>query len=219
MKNSIITMENALDRLSEIKPSSAKKIEIYAQRCYHDFMNPGIIEWWKSKRNDKDVVRSITRPFYDLVHSCSIPTGLITRTAFEKLQSNKKFVATKDHCFRPQNTYQYMLDNRESFCEFSTFRKWYIMCCSTVLVVGKENDRLSLEGIDNRRGKYIIKVLTDQQYIHAGLDLYSYSTDREWKDRTLTLESNLIAAPKDLLEYEKKFLVSNQTSPLMEFMK
>jgi len=205
MKKSIITMEHALDRLSEIKPSSAKKIEIYAQRCYHDFMNPAIIDWWETKRNDKDIVRAITRPFYDLVHACSISTGLITKTAFEKLQSNKKFVPTKDHCFRPQNTYQYMLDNRESFCEFSAFRKWYIMCCSTILVIGKENDRLSLEGIDNRRGSYIIKVPTDQQYIRAGLDLYSYSAHREWKDRTLELESNLIVAPQELLEYEKKF--------------
>ena len=198
-------MEDALDRLSEIKPSSAKKIEIYAQRCYYDFMNPAIIDWWKTKRKDKDVVRAITRPFYDLVHACSISTGLITKTAFEKLQSNKKFVATKDHCFRPQNTYQYMLDNRESFCEFSMFRKWYIMCCSTILVVGKENDLLSVEGIDNRCGSYIIKVPTDQQYIHAGFDLYSYSTHSRWKDRTLKLESNLIDAPQELLEYEKKF--------------
>ena len=197
-------MEHALDRLSEIKPSSAKKIEIYAQRCYYDFMNTDIIDWWQNNRNDKDIVRAITRPFYDLVHACSIPTGLITKTAFEKLQNNKKFIATKDHCFRPQNVYHYMLDNRESFCEFSTFRKWYVMCCSTILVVGKENDRLSLDGIDNRRGSYIIKVPTDQQYIRAGLDLYSYGVQREWKDRTLELESNLIVAPQELLEYEKK---------------
>jgi len=205
MKESIITMDHALDRLSKIKPSSAKKIEIYAQRCYYDFMNPAIIDWWQNNRDDKDIVRAITRPFYDLVHSCSIPTGLITRTAFEKMQSSKKFIATKDHCFRPQNTYQFMLDNRESFCEFSTFRKWYVMCCSTILVVGKENDRLSLDGIDNRRGSYIIKVPTDQQYICAGLDLYSYSSNRKWKDRTIKSESNVIVAPQELLEYEKKF--------------
>jgi len=198
-------MEHALDRLTRIKPSSAKKIEIYAQRCYYDFMNTDIIDWWQNNRNDKDIVRAITRPFYDLVHACSIPTGLITKTAFEKLQNNKKFIATKDHCFRPQNVYHYMLDNRESFCEFSTFRKWYVMCCSTILVVGKENDRLSLDGIDNRRGSYIIKVPTDQQYIRAGLDLYSYGLQREWKDRTLTPESNLIVAPQELIEYEKKF--------------
>jgi len=198
-------MEHALDRLTRIKQSSAKKIEIYAQRCYYDFMNTDIIDWWQNNRNDKDIVRAITRPFYDLVHACSIPTGLITKTAFEKLQNNKKFIATKDHCFRPQNVYHYMLDNRESFCEFSTFRKWYVMCCSTILVVGKENDRLSLDGIDNRRGSYIIKVPTDQQYIRAGLDLYSYGLQREWKDRTLTPESNLIVAPQELIEYEKKF--------------
>ena len=199
-------MEHALDRLSKVKPSSAKKIEIYAQRCYHDFMNTAIIDWWQCNRNDKDVVRAITRPFYDLVHSCSIPTGLITKNAFERLQSNKKFIATKDHCFRPQNVYQFMLDNRDSFCEFSTFRKWYVMCCSTILVVGKENDRLSLEGIDNRRGTYVIKVSTDQQYISAGLDLYSYGKGHSWKTRTLIPESNLIVAPQQLLEYERKFM-------------
>jgi len=205
MQNSIITMEHALDRLSEIKPSSAKKIEIYAERCYDDFMNPSVISRWRNNRNDKDVVRATARPFYDLVHSCSIPTGLITKTAFEKIKENKKYKPTKDHCFRPQNTYHCMLDNYENFCDFSTFRNWFVMCCSTIDVFYKENNRLSLEGIDNRRGKYIVKVTTDQQYISAGIDLYSYSTERAWKDRTLKLESNLIVAPQLLLEYEKKF--------------
>ena len=182
MQKSIITMEHALDRLSEMKQSSVKRTEVYAQKAYHDFMNPYTINWWRDNRNDKDVVRSVTRSFYDLVHSCSIPTGLITKTAFEKLQSDKKFKATKDHCFRPQNIYQFMLDNHENFCEFSTFRKWYVMCCSTILVVGKENKRLSSEGIDNRNGSYVIKVPTDQQYIRAGLDLYSHSAERKWSD-------------------------------------
>ena len=199
-------MEYALDRLSQIKPSSAKKIEIYAQRCYHDFMNPAIISWWQDNRNDKDIVRSITRPFYDLVHSCYIPTGLITKTAFEKKQKNKKFILTKDHCFRPQNVYHFMLDNHENFCEFSTFRNWFVMCCSTIFVMKNENERLSLEGIDNRRESYIIKVTTDQQYISAGIDLYSYSAEHVWKNKTLKLESNLIVAPQELLEYEKKFV-------------
>ena len=205
MQKSIITMEHALDRLSEMKQSSVKRIEVYVQKAYYDFMNPYTINWWRDNRNDKDVVRSHTRSFYDLVHACSIPTGLITKTAFEKLQNDKKFTATKDHCFRPQNIYQFMLDNHENFCEFSTFRKWYVMCCSTILVVGKENKRLSSEGIDNRNGSYVIKVPTDQQYIRAGLDLYSHSAERNWADRFLTLESNLIVAPQQLLEYEKKF--------------
>ena len=105
-------MQGAIDRMNTIKASSSKKIEVYAKRCYIDFMNPEIIRWWNDESEDTNVGRAITRPFYDLVHSCSIPTGLITKSAFK---SDKK---TKDHCFRPQFVYRFMLDNHEQFEDF-----------------------------------------------------------------------------------------------------
>lgn len=207
MTKSIISMQGALDRMSSIKASSIKKIETYALRCYKDFMNPELHKWWENDRNDKDVVRSISRPFYDLVHACSIPTGLITEQAFQKKVNTSNFVLTKDHPFRPQFVNHYMWDNPEKFYEFSVFREWFIMCCSTIFVLGQENDRLSLDGTRNDGESYSIMSSTDQQYVRANLNLYLYSSDRNWKNRTLTLASNIIDAPPELLEYERKFLV------------
>ena len=200
MSKSIITMQGAIDRMNKIKVSSSKKIEVYAKRCYIDFMNPEIIRWWNDESEDTNVGRAITRPFYDLVHSCSIPTGLITESAFN---SHKK---TKDHCFRPQFVYRFMLDNHEQFEDFSVFREWFVMCCSTILVTPNENDRLSSEGTKNHGGEYVIMSPTDKQYVRANLDLFTYSNERSWAKRNLTPASNVINAPSTLLEYEKVFI-------------
>lgn len=200
MSKSIITMQGAIDRMNKIKASSSKKIEVYAKRCYIDFMNPEIISWWNDESKDTNVGRAITRPFYDLVHSCSIPTGLITESAFK---SEKK---TKDHCFRPQFVYRFMLDNHEQFEDFSVFREWFVMCCSTILVTPNENDRLSSEGTKNHGGEYVIMSPTDKQYVRANLDLFTHSNERSWAKRSLTPASNVINAPSALLEYEKVFI-------------
>jgi hypothetical protein len=200
MSESIITMQGAIDRMNTIKASSSKKIKVYAKRCYIDFMNPEIIGWWNDESEDTNVGRAITRPFYDLVHSCSIPTGLITKSAFK---SDKK---TKDHCFRPQFVYRFMLDNHEQFEDFSVFREWFVMCCSTILVTPNENDRLSSEGTKNHGGEYVIMSPTDKQYVRANLDLFTYGNERSWAKRSLTQVSNVINAPSTLLEYEKVFI-------------
>jgi hypothetical protein len=199
-----INMQGALDRFENLKPNSKAKIEVYARRCYMDFMNPEVINAWHEKKDDKNWVRAITRPWYDLVHSCSTPTGLITQGAYDlKL---KKGIPTKDHCFRPQFVYRYMLDNHEKFEDYEVFRKWFIMCTSTILVTGKENDNLSLGGTNNRGDEYEIVASTDWQYIFAGLDLYEYSNETRWQNKTLTHVQNLIEAPQDLLDYEKQFI-------------
>ena len=206
MEQSNISMQGALDRLKTIKGSSSRKIEIYSQRCFLDFKNNDVLEWWNSENEDKDVARAITRPFYDLVHSCSIPTGLITESAFASKVKNSKVPVTKDHCFRPQFVYRYMLDNYEKFQDYEVFRRWFIMCCSTIYVMGLENDRLSSGGTKNQGGKYEILSPTDQQYVRANLNLYSYSKERQWSERTITIRSNLIDAPESLLNYERKFI-------------
>ena len=200
-----ITMQGALDRLSTLKESSAQKIEVYARRCYMDFTNPQVLNWWKTDKQDVNVARSITRPFYDLVHSCSIPTGLITEAAFEA-KKNNNVSPTKDHCFRPQFVYRYMLDNHEKIRGYNEFRNWFVMCCSTILVTGAENDRLSSEGTKNKSGRYLLLSPTDLQYNFAKLRLYTLSDHRLWKDKIITPHNNIIEAPKDLLLYESQYV-------------
>lgn len=199
-----IDMHGAFERYENLKPASKAKIEVYAKRCYLDFMNPEVAKNWEANRGNKDWERAITRPWYDLVHSCSIPTGLITQGAYDlKL---RKGIPTKDHCFRPQFVYRFMLDNREQFENYETFRAWFVMCCSTILVTGKENDNLSLGGTNNRGDSYEIVASTDQQYKFSDLDLFAYSGETRWNKKTLTPADNLIGAPQELLEYEKRFI-------------
>lgn len=199
-----INMQGALDRFETLKPASKAKIEVYAKRCYLDFMNPETIRAWEENRGDKDWERALTRPWYDLVHSCSTPTGLITQGAYD--MKMKKGLPTKDHCFRPQFVYRFMLDNHERFEDYEVFRKWFIMCTSTILVTGKENDNLSLGGTNNRGDSYEIVASTDQQYIFSDLALFAYSDETRWSKKTLTPVSNLIEAPQELLDYETRFI-------------
>ena len=101
-----------------------------------------------------------------------------------------------------------MLDNHEQFEDYEVFRQWFIMSCSTILVTGKENDQLSLGGTNNRGDEYQLVSSTDKQYAFAGLDLFSYSGETQWKNKTLTPVSNLIEAPQSLLDYEKRFITA-----------
>jgi hypothetical protein len=201
-----ISMESALEHFENLRPASKRKIEIYAKRCYLDFMNSETTKAWEENRGDKDWERALTRPWYDLVHSCSTPTGLITQGAYE--MKMRKGLPTKDHCFRPQFVYRFMLDNHSDFEDFEVFRKWFIMCTSTIFVTGKENDNLSLGGTNNRGDDYEIVASTDQQYIFADLPLYKYSNETRWNKKRLAAVSNLIEAPQALLDYEKKFIRS-----------
>jgi len=208
MQETIITLEGALDRLCKIKAPSRKKIEIYAKRCYQVTMGDDTIKWWNDEKSDKDVARAITRPYYDLVHSCSIPTGLITEKAFMNRKNDANYICTKDHIFRPQFICRYMLDNYEKFKDFSVFRQWVIMSCSTTLVTKEENADLRISGTRNKGEDYVLLSSTDQQYSKIDLKLFSHSYHRSWDDRTIVEASNLISPPKELLEYEVPFLDS-----------
>ena len=85
------------------------------------------------------------------------------------------------------------------------FRRWFVMCCSTIYVMGLENDRLSSGGTKNQGGKYEILSPTDKQYVRANLNLYS-PRKNDSGQRTITIRSNLIDAPESLLNYERKFI-------------
>lgn len=206
MQKTLITMQGAIDRLGTIKASSRKKIEIYAKRCYQVTMSNDTIKWWNDEKSDKDVARAITRPFYDLIHSCSIPTGLITENAFMGRMNDPKYICTKDHIFRPQFVCRYILDNHKMFKDFAVFREWVIMCCSTTLVTKEENADLRISGTNNRGEDYVLLSSTDNQYNKIDLKLFSHSNHRSWRDRTIQESSNLISPPQKFLDYEVPFL-------------
>ena len=194
MLQSTISMKSALATAAKSTASQQERLYWSAWHL-HEYYILKDKKSWVEHRQNKHCVRNTTRPFYDLAHGLSTSTGLITRTAFEKCQKGNGYTPTKDHCYRPQTVAQFMLDNREMFQDFAVFLEWFTMLTSTILVDAKENNKLSLNGIDNRGSEYIIKVTTDQQYVKAGLDLFAYSNDRSWKKRTITPASNLIEVP------------------------
>lgn len=196
------------DRFSRIRSSSKEKIEVYSKRCFLDFQNDLIYQMWLDNKNNKNWVRSITRPWYDLIHSCSVSSGLITKEAFT-LRQNKKITPTKDHCYRPQFVYRFLLDNREDFLNEKLFREYFILCCTTVLVTGSQNDYLSIHGTDNRKSDQGLAILvaTDIQYKNANINLYQLSDHNNWSRKTITLCDNILVTPKPLLEYEQLFTV------------
>jgi hypothetical protein len=204
MSKSTISMKSASATSAKSTARQQRRVRVAAHVLHVAFIQSDEINaLWTENRHDRDYVRCMTRPFYDAAHGLSTSTGLITRTAFEKCQKGNGYTPTKDHCYRPQTVAQFMLDNREMFQDFAVFLEWFTMLTSTILVDAKENNKLSLNGIDNRGSEYIIKVTTDQQYVKAGLDLFAYSDDRSWKKRTITPASNLIEVPGNLLDWER----------------
>ena len=69
---------------------------------------------------------------------------------------------------------------------------------------------------ENDGTDYKVHVPTNLKYQHLGIKLYQKNGPR-WID-AVECDDNIIPAPKDLLEYEKKFLVQNIKGPLMEFL-
>ena len=55
--------------------TNESRLEVYCYRTFLDFENLNVLDLWQKNRNNTDAVRSITRPFYDLVHSLSVPSG------------------------------------------------------------------------------------------------------------------------------------------------
>jgi hypothetical protein len=194
----------ARDRFNTMNDTTRAKILVYAKRLHRDFCNDEVYRDWVENRNDKNWVRSITRPFYDLVHSCNVPTGLITESAFQRRV--EKLSTTNDHCYRPQFVYMFMMDNRQKFLDLDVFTDWVILCCSTITVTDTDNRKLSVQGTDNRHSDYKILSPTNKQYQHAEIDLFRYSDDHFWKNKSITQVSNLIDTPQELLEYEQLFM-------------
>ena len=203
MTDTTISMDSAIKRYETMKSSSKEKIEVYGEAAWIEVTTPQKIDFWNNAKGTKFGERPATRLFYDLAHSCSIETGLITKSAFLNRRT-KGGKYTKDHVYRPQFICRFMLDNHEKFQHFDDFFPWWLMCCSTVIVTPKENDELSIEGTDNRKGKFILKSRTDEQYSKMGLDLYSYSKESRWVNKTIEPVSNMIIVPQELQDYEKQ---------------
>jgi hypothetical protein len=183
------------------------RLDVYCYRTFLDFKNLEILELWKTNRNNTNVVRSITRPFYDLVHSLSIPSGFITKRALEKKRSDPSWSICRDHCYSPQFIYQMLMDNHDNYIDnydeyYSIFKK----ACTTIDILSEENRSLSLL-TSNKNGKYKVYVPTDKKYEYLNIELVKRNYGKKWYNIPADTVSNYIDTPQELLEYEKRFLV------------
>jgi hypothetical protein len=146
--------------------------------------------------------RPITRMYYMGVQSCGDTVnhlGLISEQALN--QPNER---TKDHCFSPQFIGRMIMDNADKYLsDYDIFENLFWLSCSTITVTKGENKRLSMLTENNR--DYKVHIPTNLKYKHLGIKLYQ-KNGRYWKN-AVEYDDNILPAPTDLLQYEKRFLV------------
>ena len=187
--------------------TTESRLEVYCYRTFLDFKNIEVFDLWEKNRNNTDVVRSITRPFYDLVHSISVPSGFITERALEKKRVDNIWVLCRDHCYSPQFIYQMLMDNHELYVnDYDRYLKIFKTACTTIDILSEQNRSLSLL-TSNRGGKYKVYVPTDKKYQYLDIKLVSRNYGWKWYDKVADPVDNYITTPQELLDYEKEFLV------------
>jgi hypothetical protein len=188
--------------------TNESRLEVYCYRTYLDFKNLEVLDFWNKNRTNTDAVRSITRPFYDLVHSLSVPSGFITERALEKKKEDPKWILCRDHCYSPQFIYQMLMDNHEIYVNnYDKYFNIFKTACTTIDILSEQNRSLSLL-TSNHKGKYKVYVPTDKKYQYLDIKLVKRNYGRMWYKLPADSVSNYINTPQELLEYEKQFLAN-----------
>jgi hypothetical protein len=166
-------------------------------------LNANLEDWGKP-----NYYRPITRIYYISVFDCGLInfTGLISKEALDNRLNGKKVVY--DHCLSPQFVGRMIMDNPDRYLsKYSVYEELFWESCKTVMVTQKENFFLSAL-TENNGQDFLIHVPTNKKYNHLGIDLwFRPQKNGRWKE-SVPLDTNVIETPEDLLEYEKKFLVS-----------
>ena len=90
--------------------------------------------------------------------------------------------------------------------DYDTFEMLFFLSRTTIKVTKEENDRLSAL-TKNDGDTYQVFVPTNLKYKHLGIKLYR-KTGHRWANAVECDDNEITQAPSDLLEYERKFLVS-----------
>ncbi len=187
-----------------LRPSTLHRINTYCEIAFNGLK--ANLYMWKSRPDDKDVLRGVVRPYYDLVHSLSIPTGYITTRALGEKRNDKYWVICKDHCYSPQFIGRMIMDNSEIYLEdYEKFKEIFYISCTTIDITPEENRKLS-QLTSNRNDGFKIYVPTDKKYQHLNIELVERNYGTAWYNKPANPVSNYIQTPQELLNYEKQFL-------------
>lgn len=187
-----------------MKSSTKSRIETYCRIAFKSLL-ANLNEW--KETSDKDFKRGVTRIYYDLVHSLSIPSGFITAKALEKKKQHPRWNVCKDHCYTPQFIGRMMMDNSHIYLQdFSKFRELFYVACTTIEILSEENRDLSLLTVNNKKN-FTVSVPMNERYKHLGIELVERKTGRRWYNKDTVPVSNIIQTPQEILDYEKQFLI------------
>lgn len=190
----------------KLKKDQQQRIIDYAEIIFTDLNAQ--LENWKNKRNNPNAVRAITHGNYDRIHTCSVPSGLVSEGAIKAKQNNKSFTFCKDHCYRPQFMLMMFMDNPDIFLnDFNVLLEYIILSSTTILITPEENEILK-KFTQNKKGVIKISVPTDKIYQKANIKLFERKTGKNWWNKDLKEVSNYLETPDVYLEYEKKYLVN-----------
>lgn len=188
-----------------LRASTQHRVNTYCEIAFNSLK--ANLYMWKSRPNDKDVLRGVTRPYYDLVHSLSIPSGFITSKALDEKRKDKYWVLCRDHCYSPQFVARMVMDNAEIYLEeYKKFKEIFYISCRTIDITPEENKKLSLL-TKNPDGDLKIEVPTNKKYQHLKIELVERHDGRGWYNKDADPVSNYIETPQELLDYEKQFLI------------
>ena len=156
--------------------------------------------------------RPITRIYYINVFDCGLSnfSGLISENALTNKVNGKKVV--HDHCLSPQFIGRMIMDNPDKYLKnYSDFESIFWESCKTILVTQEENFALAAL-TENNGDDYKIYVPTDKKYNHLNINLhFRPNRNGRWSE-TVHLDTNMIDTPKNLLEYEKQYIVTSITN-------
>jgi hypothetical protein len=190
----------------KLTTNGQNRIIDYAEIIYTDLNAQK--ENWKLKRNNRHTVRAITHGNYDRIHTLSVPSGLISKSALESKRNDSEFVFTKDHCYRPQLMLQMFMDRQDIFLSsFEVFLEYVIIASTTILITSDENEKLK-SFTKNKNGHLIVEVPTDKIYQESNIELFETNYGRGWWKKDLKPASNYLITPEPYLDYEKTFLVN-----------
>jgi hypothetical protein len=189
-----------------LTPDAKERIDDYCIASFNCCKSN--LDLWRSKPNNKNVIRVITRKYYISVHDASIPSGLITLKALEKKKETPKWNQCRDHCYSPQFIGRMIMDNPETYLDsYEKFKEIFYISCTTIDITSEENRALS-KLTSNLKGKeFKIFVPTDKKYQHLNIQLVERKQGRGWYHKPTNSVSNYIKTPQELLDYEKQFLI------------
>ena len=182
-----------------------EKWEVYAEGTFNNMR--GNAHNWDRSFDDK---RKISRDFYYGVFDAGNPnpTNLISEKALENQLSKQYRLNTLDHYHSPQFVGRMIMANQKKYLEdYEEFKKIFLVCTQQIVVTKKENESLSFLTAPDKED-YKVLVPTNLKYNQLGINLYQRQEGKvRWKNSD-PVDSNILEVPEDLLEYEKRYLVS-----------